>query len=210
MTSNSPAPGDTPESAVRAFFEAFARARETDDPSLIEPYVTGTDSSAYQTAAGFLEGQKAAGEGLGSHGSGTFRVRSHAQGSTATVLFTLREGGYDIDLDTGEPLESPVVLTERRVQATLARSGDRWLLEATERGMRPLIRRALAASCLGGVLVLLGAGSAIGFDGSVDVTVETWTSQTATHTSASRLRPNGRCQPPRRSMSSRPTTRPGT
>jgi hypothetical protein len=42
--------------------------------------------------------------------------------------------------------------------------------------MRPLIRRALAASCLGGVLALLGAGSAMGFDGSVDVTVETWTS----------------------------------
>jgi hypothetical protein len=127
--SNSVAPGDTPESAVRAFFEAFARARETDDPSLIEPYVTGTDSSAYQTAAGFLEGQRGQGKASVVTVQELSEFEVTLEDSTATVLFTLREGGYDIDLDTGEPLESPVVLTERRVQATLARSGDRWLLE---------------------------------------------------------------------------------
>ena len=129
MTSDSPAPGDTPESAVRAFFDAFARARETDDLSLIEPYVTGTDSSAYQTAAGFLEGQRGQGKASVVTVQELSEFEVTLEDSTATVLFTLREGGYDIDLDTGEPLESPVLLTERRVQATLARSGDRWLLE---------------------------------------------------------------------------------
>ena len=114
------APGDTPESAVRAFFEAFARARENDDPSLIEPYVTGTDSSAYQTAAGFLEGQTRPGQGLGGHGSANLRrSRSTLRAAPRRFSSTLREGGYDIDLDTGEPFESPVVLPDERVQATL-------------------------------------------------------------------------------------------
>src|SRR5690606_24856088 len=58
----SPSPDGTPEAAVRAFFAAFAEARETDDPALIEPYVNGTDSSAYQTAAGFLLGQREVGK----------------------------------------------------------------------------------------------------------------------------------------------------
>ena len=34
LASGRTAPGDTPESAVRAFFEALAEARETDDPSI--------------------------------------------------------------------------------------------------------------------------------------------------------------------------------
>ena len=47
---------------MRAFFEAFAEARETNDPSVIEPFVNGTDSSAYLTAAGFLLGQQEVGK----------------------------------------------------------------------------------------------------------------------------------------------------
>src|SRR5450759_594047 len=54
-----PAPTDprsTPEGATRAFFSAFNKARKTNDPSLVEPYVTSKDSGAYLTAAGFLGG----------------------------------------------------------------------------------------------------------------------------------------------------------
>ena len=124
-----PRVGDTPESAVRAFFEAFAHARESDDPSVIEPYVNGLDSSAYQSAAGFLEGQR----GLGRASVVTVQELSDfevtAEGDQATVLFTLVEGGYDIDLDTREPLETPVVLPERRVRAIAVQVDGRWVVD---------------------------------------------------------------------------------
>ena len=48
----------TPEGATRAFFDAVIAARRTDDPSLIEPFVTSTSSSAYRTVESFLAGQK--------------------------------------------------------------------------------------------------------------------------------------------------------
>ena len=54
-----PTPTDarsTPEGATRAYFDAFSKARKTNDPSLVEPYVTSKESSAYLTAAGFLGG----------------------------------------------------------------------------------------------------------------------------------------------------------
>ena len=56
-------PMSTPEGAVRAFFEAFAEARRTDDPALVEPIVTSKQSSAYLSVAGFLGGQKDKGKG---------------------------------------------------------------------------------------------------------------------------------------------------
>jgi hypothetical protein len=128
--SSSATPGSTPESAVRAFYEALAKARRTDDPSIVEPFVNGTDSSAYLTAASFLEGQR----GLGKASVvtvlelGDFQVA--IDGSQATARFTLREGGYDIDLDTGDPLETPMTLPERRVQAELVLMGGTWLLDS--------------------------------------------------------------------------------
>lgn len=130
--SNSVAPGDTPESAVRAFFEAFARARETDDPSLIEPYVTGADSSAYQTVAAFLEGQKAVGKAsmVTVNELSTFEVDD--QGDRAVIFFDHRLGGYDIDIDTGEPLETPVVLPVQRKRADVVRVDDAWLVDSFE------------------------------------------------------------------------------
>jgi hypothetical protein len=131
-TGPSDSPGDTPESAVRAFFEAFADARETDDPALIEPLVNGTDSSAYLTVAAFLEGQ--AGQGKASvvtvNELSNFEVDE--QGDRAVVSFDHRLGGYDIDADSGEPLETPVVLPTQRKMATLVRVGDRWLVDSFE------------------------------------------------------------------------------
>ena len=127
-TDASPPPDDTPEAAVRAFFEAFAEARETDDPALIEPFVNGTDSSAYQTAAGFLLGQ----QGVGKASVVTVQELSDFEveisSDTANVSFSLIEGGYDIDLESGEPLESPVILPAERVGAELVRVDGRWLL----------------------------------------------------------------------------------
>jgi hypothetical protein len=124
--------GDTPESAVRAFFEAFAEARETDDPSLIEPLVNGTDSSAYQTAAAFLEGQKAVGKASITTVQELTDFRVTLNGGSAVVEFTYHAGGYDIDLDTHEPLESPEVLDPSRVRAEVVRVEGRWLLDSYE------------------------------------------------------------------------------
>ena len=128
----SPAPGDTPESAVRAFFEAFARARETDDPALIEPYVNGTASSAYQTAAGFLLGQREVGKASITTLQELSEFEVAIDGNTAVAEFTYVAGGYDIDLDTREPLESPLVLEPSRVRAELVRADGRWLLDSYE------------------------------------------------------------------------------
>ena len=129
----SPVPGDTPESAVRAFFEAFARARETDDPALIEPYVNGTASSAYQTAAGFLLGQREVGKAsiVTVNELSNFEVTENPDGS-ATVFFDHRLGGYDIDLDSREPLETPTVLDPRRKKAEVVQVVDTWLVDSFE------------------------------------------------------------------------------
>jgi len=128
----SPPADDTPEAAVRAFFEAFAEARETDDPALIEPFVNGTDSSAYQTAAGFLLGQQE----VGKASVVTVNELSNFDVSTddreATVLFDHRLGGYDIDLESGEPVESPTILESRRKQAVVVLIDGVWLVDSFE------------------------------------------------------------------------------
>ena len=62
-------PMATPEGAVRAFFAALAAARRTDDPTVVAPFVTGTDSSAYLSVAGFLGGQRAVEQGIGRDGA---------------------------------------------------------------------------------------------------------------------------------------------
>ncbi|MEX1070712.1 MAG: hypothetical protein WEE67_09915 [Chloroflexota bacterium] len=107
----------------------MAKARRTDDPSIVEPFVNGTDSSAYLTAAGFLEGQR--GQGKASVVT-VLELRDFQvtiEGTRATVRFTLREGGYDIALDTGEPLETPMVLPEKRVEAGLVLVSGTWLVD---------------------------------------------------------------------------------
>ncbi len=51
-------------------------------------------------------------------------------GDSATVHLVYTEGGYDISLDTGEPLESPNVLAPRDVTMELRRVDGRWLVES--------------------------------------------------------------------------------
>lgn len=122
-------PDDTPEAAVRAFFDAFAEARETDDPTLIEPFVNGMDSSAYQTAAGFLLGQQEVGNASVVTVQELSDFEVEISSDNANVSFSLIEGGYDVDLESGDPLESPVILPAERVRADLVRVEGRWLLD---------------------------------------------------------------------------------
>jgi hypothetical protein len=123
----------TPEAAVRAFYEALAEARRTDDPSIVEPFVNGIDSSAYLTASSFLLGQKELGKAsvITLNEITNFEiVREDAD--AALVEFDHKLGGYDIELDTGEPLESPTEAPVRRNQATVVRVGDDWLVDSFE------------------------------------------------------------------------------
>ncbi len=131
-TDATPSPDDTPEAAVRTFFNAFAEARETDDPALIEPFVNGTDSSAYQTAAGFLLGQQEVGKASVVTVNELSNFDVSLDGIEATVLFDHRLGGYDIDLESGEPVESPTVLESRRKQAVVVLIDGVWLVDSFE------------------------------------------------------------------------------
>lgn len=129
---SSPPAENTPEAAVRAFFDAFARAGETNDPTIIEPYVNGIDSSAHQTAAGFLLGQRDVGIASVTTINELSDFSVSSEGDRATVEFTYRGGGYDVDPETGEPLESPVELPAERVRAVLVEVSGEWLLDDYE------------------------------------------------------------------------------
>lgn len=131
-TASHSADPSTPEGAVHAFFAALKEARRTDDPALIRPYVTGEQSSAYLSVQGFLLGQKAVKKASVLTVQEVENVRVEATGDTATVHLVYTEGGYDISLDTGEPLESPTVLAPRDVVMELRRIDGRWLVESYE------------------------------------------------------------------------------
>jgi hypothetical protein len=123
-------PTSTPEGAVRAFFEAFAQSRKTDDPTLIEPYVTNTDSSAYLTVAAFLKGQKEVGRASVTTVLRIENVTVEQGGTTATVSFDYTEGGYNIDPTTGSPVESPTILPTTHDVAVVRQLHGRWLVDS--------------------------------------------------------------------------------
>jgi hypothetical protein len=122
----------TPEGAVRAFFDAFAKARRTDDPTLVARFVTGKDSSAYRSVAAFLQGQKDVGKASVTTVLRLENVQVQPSDSTASVSFDYTEGGYNIDPKTGGALESPVVLPTTKVIAVVRQVGGRWLVESYE------------------------------------------------------------------------------
>ena len=137
VEASSPSPSvtadpSTPEGVVRAFFAALKEARRTDDPALIRPYVTGEQSSAYLSVQGFLLGQKAVNKASVLTVQQVENISVQATGDMATVRLVYTEGGYDISLDTGEPLESPNVLAPRDVTMDLRRVDGRWLVESYE------------------------------------------------------------------------------
>jgi hypothetical protein len=126
----SPSTGlSTPEGAVRAFFEAYAQARRTDDPSPILPLTTGAASSAYRSVEAFLLGQKEVGKASITTVLQLENFSVTTEGDRSTVTFDLTEGGYDISLDTGEPLESPEVLPTTHVTVELSQADGLWLVE---------------------------------------------------------------------------------
>jgi len=124
----------TPEGAVRAFFAAYSQARRTDDPALVRPFVTSETSDAYRSVAGFLDGQRAVGKASITTVELIENVSVQVDGTTATVTFTYTEGGYDIDLKTGQALESPVVLPAQRVTVRLEQREGSWLVDRYESG----------------------------------------------------------------------------
>lgn len=128
------ADASTPEGATRAFFDAVVAARRTDNPDLIEPFVTSRESSAYRTVAGFLAGQKESGKASITTLLEFEDVRVEESGDSARLTATLLEAGYDIDLDTGEPLESPVALDPRSLTVELRRVDGTWKVDSFETG----------------------------------------------------------------------------
>lgn len=122
----------SPEGGTRAFFDAFARARLNDDPVIVVPFVTATTSSAYLTVDAFLRGQKEAGKAsvITTNELSGFGV--DIQGQTATVMVTQVLGGYDIDLDTGEPRESPTLLPPTNFRVVLKQVEGLWRVDEFE------------------------------------------------------------------------------
>jgi hypothetical protein len=128
--SNTDDPTADPESVVRAFFEAFGRARRTDDATLVLPFVTSDRADAYLSVSAFLDGQREVGKASVLTVQELSNMTVETDDSTATVEFEYVEGGYDIDLDTGEPLESPEVLPPFHVTVSVTKVDSRWLVDS--------------------------------------------------------------------------------
>ena len=144
-------PATRRRAAVRAFFEAFAEARETSDPSVIEPFVNGTDSSAYLTAAAFLDGQAEQGKARSSRCNELTDFDVDEQDDAAVVSSPSLASGYDIDLETGEPLESPDVLPTQPRRGPSSSASMAAGSSTASRTCRVRLVRLLSASLLAGV-----------------------------------------------------------
>ena len=120
----------TPEGATRAYFTAFETARKTNDLSLVEPFVTSKDSSAYLTAASYLGGAQGVNRASVTTVERLDNMTSRIAGDTATVDFDYTEGGYDINASTRVALESPTVLPPAHVTATLKLVNGLWLMDS--------------------------------------------------------------------------------
>jgi hypothetical protein len=94
--------------------------------------VTSADSSAYLTASGFLAGQKADGKASVLTTNEIRDLVVVPDGDRATVTFLHHQVGFDIDLATGEPKESPTALPDATVRVVVVRTGDRWLVDSFE------------------------------------------------------------------------------
>ena len=123
-------PRSTPEGATRAFFSAFNKGWLTDDPTLVMPYVTNTDSSAYLSVSGFLGGEKAVHRAAVITTQKLDNMQTTIVGTTATVEFNYTVGGYNTNVDTGIPVETPNVLAPVHVKVTLKLVAGQWLLDA--------------------------------------------------------------------------------
>ena len=123
-------PRSTPEGATRAFFSAFNKGWLTDDPTLVTPFVTSTDSSAYVSVSSFLGGEKAVHRAAAITTQKLDNIQTAITGATATVEFDYTVGGYNTNVDTGAPVETPNVLAPVHVKVTLRLGGGQWLVDA--------------------------------------------------------------------------------
>ena len=123
-------PRSTPEGATRAFFGAYEKARKTDDPTLVEPYVTSKNSGAYLSVSGFLGGELGVNRASVTTVEKLDNMTSSVSGDTATVDFDFTEGGYDINPTTGVALESPTVLAPIHVTVNLKLVDGHWLVDS--------------------------------------------------------------------------------
>jgi hypothetical protein len=123
-------PRSTPEGTTREFFAAFAKALKTNDPSLVEPYVTSKDSSAYLTVAGWTGGAQGVNRASVVTVERLDNMTTRISGDAATVDFDYTEGGYDINPSNGVAVETPTVLPPVHVTATLKRINGLWLMDS--------------------------------------------------------------------------------
>jgi hypothetical protein len=123
-------PRSTPEGSTRAFFEAYEKARKTDDPTLVEPFVTSKNSGAYLSVSAFLGGELGVNRASVTTVQNLDNMTSSVSGDTATVDFDFTEGGYDINPTTGVALESPTVLAPVHVTVTLKLVDGHWLVDS--------------------------------------------------------------------------------
>jgi hypothetical protein len=122
-------PLSTPEGATRAFFSGFNKGWLTDDPTLVTPYVTSTDSSAYLSVSSFLGGEKAVHRAAVITTQRLDNMQTAIAGTTATVEFDYTVGGYNTNVDTGTPVETPNVLAPVHVKVTLKLVAGQWLVD---------------------------------------------------------------------------------
>jgi hypothetical protein len=122
-------PRSTPEGATRAFFAAFNKGWLTDDPTAVVPYVTSTNSSAYQSVSAFLGGEKAANKAAVITTQSLDNMTGTVAADTATVEFDYTVGGYTTNLE-GVAIETPNVLAPVHAKVTLKLVAGQWLVDA--------------------------------------------------------------------------------
>ena len=171
-------PGATPEGAVRAFFDAYAKARAVRRPGGHRAVRHQQDLVRIPVRRGVPPRAEGEGQGVG-HDRAAPRQhvdQTTSTDATATVTFDYTEGGYNIDPATGSPLESPTVLPvdeghRRRPPARRAVAGRRLPDADAMTALRLLLGFGLAL----GVLLLL-APAVMAFDPNVSVSLQTWSS----------------------------------
>jgi hypothetical protein len=122
-------PRSTPEGATGAFFAAFNKGWLTDDPTAVAPYVTSKNSSAYQSVAAFLGGEKAVNRAAVITTQNLDNMTSSLTGNTATVDFDYTVGGYTTNLE-GVAIETPNVLAPVHAKVKLKLVAGQWLVDA--------------------------------------------------------------------------------
>ena len=107
------------------------RHRKTDDPSLVEPYVTSKDSSAYLTVAGFLGGDPGRQPRLGHHRR---KPRQHDEQRCAATrrpsTSTTRRAATTSTPALELRWRRPTVLAPVHVTATLKLVNGLWLMDS--------------------------------------------------------------------------------